>query len=65
LWAGSGAGAASRFSGFQKSRHQLREILEPLWLAELADEDQFDIVRELARQLAAIPEPIREEHAAA
>jgi hypothetical protein len=52
-------------------RHQLREILEPLGLAKLAGEDEFvydvelEIVRELARRLAAIPAPIRKERAPA
>ena len=50
-------------------RHQRPEILEPLGLAELAGEDEFvydvelEIVRELARRLAAAPEHVREEHA--
>lgn len=51
-------------------RRQLREILEPLELVELVDEDQFvyelelEIVRELARRLDAIPEHVRAEFSA-
>jgi hypothetical protein len=48
-------------------RRQLVDLLEPIGLAELADEDsdeyQLKVVRELARRLGAIPESIREEHA--
>lgn len=45
-------------------RQELAEILEPLGLAGLADEDELELVRALAGRLAAIPEPVRQEHAA-
>jgi hypothetical protein len=37
-------------------------ILEPLGLAELAGQDDAEVVAELARRLAAIPEAVRAEH---
>jgi hypothetical protein len=40
-------------------REQLADILEPIGLAELVDEDELEVVRALAGRLAAIPEPIR------
>jgi Ser/Thr protein kinase RdoA (MazF antagonist) len=46
-------------------RCQLAKILEPLGLAELVEEEELELMRELARRLAAIPAPIREEHASA
>jgi hypothetical protein len=50
-------------------QHQLREILRPLGLVELAGEDgdvnlyetELEIVRELARRLAAVPDHVRAE----
>jgi hypothetical protein len=45
-------------------RKQLLEILEPIGLGELVDLDDGQLVRELARRLAAIPAAVREEHVA-
>jgi hypothetical protein len=49
-------------------RRQLVDLLEPIGLAELADEDedkyQLKIVRELARRLGAIPEHVLAEFSA-
>jgi hypothetical protein len=43
-------------------RRELVEILEPIGLAELAEEEEeLVIVRALADRLAAIPEPVRAE----
>jgi hypothetical protein len=43
-------------------RKQRVEIFEPIGLVELVDaEDELDVARELARRLAAVPEPIRKE----
>jgi hypothetical protein len=44
-------------------REKLAGILEPLGLEELADEeDELELVRQLAGRLAAIPEEIRADH---
>ena len=46
-------------------RQQLLELLEPVGLAELADEDdELEVVRTLVTRLAAIPEAVREEFSA-
>jgi cell division protein ZapA (FtsZ GTPase activity inhibitor) len=46
-------------------REQLTELLEPIAMAELADEqDELELVRALAGRVAAIPEAVRQEHAA-
>jgi hypothetical protein len=46
----------------QIEQGRLVEILEPLGLAHLAEEDEIKMVRELARRLAGIPAAIRAEH---
>jgi hypothetical protein len=45
-------------------RKQHLEILEPIGLGELVDLDDGQLVRQLARRLAAIPAAVREEHVA-
>jgi hypothetical protein len=46
-------------------RRQLVDLLEPIGLVELADEDEDEnVVRELARRFGAIPEHVRAEFSA-
>ena len=57
---------AERVVRHRAIRHdQLAEILEPVGLGHLADEqDDLELVRELAARLAGIPEHVRSEHVA-